>query len=193
MASINKARITKILSEFDGADHSLIAEKLVPVMYEELRTLARNYLRRERQGHSLQPTELVHEAYLRLVKQDRVSWKGRTHFYAVCATLMRRILVDYARARKTARRGGDRQKITLDSSLAPHESNELDTLVLHEAMERLAKLSERQARVVELRFFGGLRPGEIAEALGVSKRTVEGDWTHAKAWLRSEISRDSPE
>ena len=178
-------------------------EDLMPVVYDELRGLARAYLHRERSGHTLQPTALVNEAYLRLIDQRRMQWCGRTHFFAIGARMMRRLLVDHARGRGREKRGGDWQKLTLDHELGERivplfgigsgrgELDREDFLALHDALEKLAALDERQARVVEMRFFAGLTMAEIAEALEVSKRTAEGDWTHAKAWLKRELGRPS--
>jgi len=180
--------VTQVLAESQAADPAGVAEKLLPVVYDELRELARRYLRAERGGHTLQPTALVHEAFLRLVDQSRVDWKGRTHFFAVSAAAMRRILIDNARARRSIKRGGGWHRVLLDDAASPEASTEVDAVVLHHALEKLASLDEEQARIVELRFFGGMTVEEVAHVLGVSKRKVEADWTHAKAWLRSEIS-----
>ncbi len=163
----------------------------MPLVYEDLRRLARKYFRHERPDHTLQPTALVHEAYIRLVDQTRVSWQDRTHFFAVAAKVMRRILVDYARARQRARRGGKRRRIEFDSELSPADLAEFDILAMHEAVEQLAVLDRRQAQIVEMRFFAGMTVDEVAEALGISRRTVEGDWTHAKAWLRTRFAREA--
>lgn len=172
------------------------AEQLMPLVYDELRRLARGYMARENRDHTLQPTALVHEAYLRLVDQSRVTWQGRTHFRAVGARLMRRILIDHARRRDGLKRGGDLQRVTLgDSVLRPPDPDVglPELLALNDALDKLARLDERQAQVVELRFFGGLTTEEIAEALGVSVRTVGSDWKHGQAWLKRELShRDRP-
>jgi RNA polymerase sigma factor (TIGR02999 family) len=175
----------------EGADRAS-AEELLPLVYDELRQLARRYLNRERPGHTLQPTALVHEAYIKLVDQSRVDWQGRTHFFAVGARVMRNLLIDHARAKGRAKRGGGRHRVTLAEGMTPFASGELDVdqlLAVNEGLERLAELDPRQAKVVELRFFGGLTVPEVALVLGVSQRTVEGDWTHARAWLRRELSR----
>ena len=191
MTAEDRTQITDLLAQLDRRNRPEVADQLMPLVYDELRRLARGYFRRERPDHTLQPTALVHEAYLRLVDQTRIEWQGRTQFYAVGAVMMRRVLVDYARGHQRARRGGARRKIELDSSLSPAEMSEFEILALHEAIEKLATLDERQAKVVELRFFGGLSVEEVAEALDVSKRTVEGDWRHAKAWLRAEFTREA--
>ena len=183
--------VTQILSAIEQGDPSA-AEQLLPLIYDELRKLARWYLSQERPGHTLQPTALVNEAYIKLVDQSRVDWQGRTHFFAVGARVMRNLLIDHARARGRAKRGGDWHKVTLAEGVAPFDARDLAPerlLAINEALERLAELDERQARVVELRFFGGLTVPEVAQVLDVSPRTVEGDWTHARAWLKRELSR----
>lgn len=165
--------------------------ELIELVYEDLRRLAGSYLRRERHDHTLSATGLVHEAFERLVDQTRVDWQGRAHFFAVAALAMRRILVDCARRQARLKWGGDWQRITLDerSALQPSEGFGLEALLdLDRALVRLSTLDQRQSRVAELRYFAGMQMDEIASALGVSKRTVEGDWTHAKAWLKREIS-----
>jgi RNA polymerase sigma factor (TIGR02999 family) len=190
----NDARIetTTIVASLGGMTRRrATAEELMPLVYEELRRLARGYMARERREHTLQPTALVHEAYLQLVDQSQVNWQGRSHFRAVGARVMRRILIDHARRRGGLKRGGDRQRVTLGDSLLRPPDPDVDLpelLALNDALDNLARLDERQARVVELRFFGGLTTTEIAEVLGVSERTVQGDWTHGRAWLRRELS-----
>lgn len=191
MEAHEPTQITDLLVKLNKRDRPGVAAKLMPLVYEDLRHLAKKYFRDERPDHTLQPTALVHEAYLRMVDQTRVGWKDRTHFFAVAAKVMRRVLVDYARARKRARRGGERQRIELDSRVSPMDMAELDVLALHEAIEKLAELDERQAQIVEMRFFSGMTVEEVAEALGVSKRTIEGDWKHAKAWLRAEFAHEA--
>lgn len=162
------------------------------MVYDELRALAESCLQRERHGHTLQATALVHEAYLRLIKQEEVEWRNRAHFFAIAAQAIRRILVDHARGRQRAKRGGDRERVTLDEDVAITPDRDLDVVELDEALEKLAQLNQRQARIVELRFFGGLALREVAEVLGVSPRTVDGDWCMARAWLRRELRRDEP-
>jgi RNA polymerase sigma factor (TIGR02999 family) len=187
MSESVRDKVTALLSEGPAKDGSPNAAELAALVYDELRAVAHRYFRHERPGHTLQPTAVVHEAYMRLVDASRVEWQGRTHFIAVGAKVMRRVLVDYARARGRARRGGGRQPVPLESAVAPLGLEDVDAVALNEALERLAKLDPRQARIVELRFFGGLSVEDVARTLDVSKRTVEGDWTHAKAWLRSEL------
>ncbi|MFY9344163.1 MAG: ECF-type sigma factor [Planctomycetota bacterium] len=167
------------------------AARLVEVVHDELRALAARYLRRERKGHTLQPTALVNEACLRLLGDTIVDDASKTHLFAVAATTMRRVLVDHARKRAAARRGGGAARVTLDEGLAATGAG-IDVLAVDEALQRLATLDERQARIVELRFFGGLNDDEVARALGVSRRTVQGDWSMAKAWLRRELQRGEP-
>ena len=165
------------------------------MVYDELRRLAKGYLYRETPGHTLQPTALVHEAYLKLVDQTRADWQGKTHFFAVGAHVMRRLLVDHARERGAQKRGGGWQAVTLagvGGEIAFEALGREQLLDLNAALERLAELDEREARVVTLRFFGGLTVEQVAEAVGVSKRTVENDWRHAQAWLRNELSRRGP-
>ncbi len=185
-------RVSEIVAglsgELDAPGRS--AEELLPLVYERLRSLARRMIARERPGHTLQPTALVHEAYLKLVDQSRVDWRGRTHFFAVGARAMRRLLVDHARGRHRAKRGGGWARVTLAEGIPSFGEGGLDAdqlLDLDEALTRLAVLDAREAEVVELRFFGGLTVPEVAHLLGVSQRTVEGDWTHARAWLRREL------
>ena len=175
----------------EGTEHPSSAEKLFPVVYDELRRLARGYMSREPAGHVLQPTALVHEAYLKLVDQTRADWKGKTHFFAVGARVMRRLLVDHARERDAAKRGAGWQRVTLSGASGSDPGDGMapeQLLDLNAALERLAALDEREARVVTLRYFGGLTVEQVAEVLGVAPRTVDNDWRHAQAWLRHELS-----
>lgn len=167
------------------------AERLIPLVYDDLRELAANYLRRENPGHTLQSTALVNEAFLKLVDQTRVNWQGKTHFFAVGAEIMRRILVDHARTKQRQKRGGDRQRIALHDDLKVSAQRDEDLLAVDEAILKLAERDPRQAKIVELRFFGGLTVAEVAEVLGVSKRTVESEWTMIRAWLRRELSDEN--
>ena len=184
--------VTQLLAGLQDGDPS-VAARLLPLVYDDFRALALRHLARERAGHTLQPTALVHEAYLKLVDQTRVNWQGRTHFFAVGAQAMRRILVEHARSRRREKRGGDRQRVELDEGAALAPERGVDLLDLDEALKRLEALDERQARVVELRFFGGLNMEEVAQALGVSKRTAEGDWRMARAWLHRELAAGEDE
>jgi RNA polymerase sigma-70 factor (ECF subfamily) len=193
--STNGQTVTDILAGVDASASSSQAsvEALMPLVYSELRRLAARFLAGERGANTLQPTAVVHEAYLRLVDQSRVSWQGRTHFLAVGAIMMRRIVVDHARQRARAKRGGDWQRITLPTGADPAAPEPLaleELLDLEVALSKLAALDERQARVVELRYFGGLTNEETASLLGVSLRTVVGLWSHARAWLRRELDRN---
>ncbi len=186
----DRADVTQILKRASDGDDSAI-NRLMPLVYDELRALAESYLKQERPDHTLQATALVHEAYLRLIDQRDVEWQNRAHFFAVAAQAIRRILVDHARGHQRAKRGGDRQRVRLDEDMSLLEGSSLDLLALDEALGRLASLHERQARIVELRFFGGLSLKDMAAFLGVSPRTVDGDWSMARAWLRRELRQGS--
>jgi len=164
---------------------------LLPDVYQELRRLAANYLRRERPGQTLQPTALVHEAYIRLLKDKPDRWQNRAHFCAIAAHSMRQILIERARARGAQKRGGARQRITLDERLLPGGEQSIDLLALDEALERLAAIDPEQARLVELRFFGGLTVEETAAAMDISPATVKRHWTIASAWLARELEGNS--
>ena len=183
----SKTNITETLMAEVREPAAKVAEKLLPMVYDELRDLAANLLRSERANHTLQPTALVHEAYMKLVDQSRVDWKGKTHFYAVSASAMRRILIDHARTKGRDKRGGQWQRVVLDDVDVADGQNVVDAVALDAALESLQAVDPDQARIVELRFFGGLTVEEVAEVVGVSKRKIEGDWTHAKAWLRSAL------
>jgi RNA polymerase sigma factor (TIGR02999 family) len=180
--------ITQLLIEWgDGRREAL--DDLVPLVYEDLRRMAAGYMQRERAGHALQPTALVHEAYLRLIDQRRVKWRNRAHFFGVAAGMMRRILVDQARLRRAAKRGGQWEQVTLvDNEVAADAPDRVDVLDLHESLERLAAFDSQQERIVELRYFGGLTIEEAAEVVGISAATVVREWTIAKAWLRADLS-----
>ena len=180
--------ITDLLVAWSDGDQGAM-EKLAPLVYQELHRLAQGYLRGERAGHMLQTTALVHEAYLRLVDARRMRWQNRAHFFAVSAQLMRHILVDFARARRRFRRGGDAQHLALDEALTVAAGHNAELVVLDDALRDLARLNERGSKVVELRFFGGLTVAEIAEVLGISPRTVSSDWNLARSWLLRELSR----
>jgi RNA polymerase sigma-70 factor, ECF subfamily len=183
--------VTHLLVQWSKGDRGAL-DALVPLVYDELRRLAQVYLGREKRGHTLSSTALVHEAYLRLVRQEDVSWQNRAHFFAVAARMMRRILVDHARKHNYAKRGGGAMTLSLDETVAPAKERELDLVALDEALETLAKLDERQCRMVELRFFGGLSIEETSEVLGVSAPTVKREWASARAWLYREISGAPP-
>jgi RNA polymerase sigma-70 factor, ECF subfamily len=178
--------VTRLLKQFGGNAREA-SPQLVQLVYKELRRLAGGFLRRERPGHSMQATELVHEAYMRLVEQREVTWKDRAHFFAIAAQVMRRILTDEARSRLAAKRGGGNRKIPLDESSASSEQRSETLLSLDAALSKLAIQDPRQSQVVELRYYGGLSTEDIAEVLGIAPRTVERDWKVAQAWLRREM------
>jgi RNA polymerase sigma factor (TIGR02999 family) len=192
MADSTPARVSQLVEEASHGKAEAMAE-LLPVVYQELRRVAAGYLRRERPGQTLQATALVHEAYLRLLREQHVSWQNRAHFCAIAANSMRQILVERARARNAAKRGGGFQRITLDDALAPADAAGIDVEALDQALARLAQLDADQARLVELRYFGGLTIEETAEVLGVSPATVKRSWTVAKAWLKKELDQAAAE
>jgi len=165
------------------------ASQLIPVVYEELRKLAASYMRAERADHTLEPTALVHEAYIKLVKHEAPEWQSRAHFFGVAAQLMRHILTDHARAHLRHKRGGGRQQIPLNEALVFSEDQSAELLALDASIQRLAEIDPRQSRTVELRFFGGLSVDETAEVLGVSPKTVKRDWSSAKAWLYADLKQ----
>ena len=191
------SRVTEILDLHRSQEQlpAAAAAELLPLVYDELRDLARRYLIRERRDHTLEPTALVHEAYMRLANQDRVKWQGKTHFLAVGANMMRRLLVDHARGKHRVKRGGEFQRVSLDDADRPifagGQVGPEELLSLDAALEQLAVVDEREARIVELRFFAGFSHGEIGELLGVSRRTVEDDWAHARVWLRKKMGDES--
>jgi RNA polymerase sigma-70 factor (ECF subfamily) len=167
------------------------ADRLMPLVYDQMRGLARSMLNQESPGNTLQPTALVNETYLRMADQTRVDWRGKTHFFAIGAKMMRRILVDHARGKKRQKRGGGMHRIPLDDDVRVTNRSDEDVLAIEAALIKLAELDARQAQIVELRFFGGLTVEEVAEVLNVSKRTVESDWTMVRAWLRRELTEES--
>lgn len=185
---INPRNITRLLRDW-AAGQDAAFERLIPLVQPELRRIAAGYLRRERPGHTLQATALVNETYLRLVDSGDVTWKDRAHFLAVAAKIMRRILVDHARARRAEKRGGPESLVSFDErSDSPEAGSTVDVLALHEVLDRLAIFDPRQARIVELRCFGGLKVNEIAEVMKISRVTVHREWSTAKAWLYRELS-----
>jgi RNA polymerase sigma factor (TIGR02999 family) len=188
--SLEKSQeITRMLQEWSGGKQEAL-DALLPLVYAELRRQASRYLRRERPDHTLQTTALIHEAYMKLVDQREVNWQNRTHFFGIAARMMRRILVDYARERHRAKRGGIAEDLPLEAAaLVVSEERSIDLVALDEALTRLAEFDERQARIVELRYFSGLTIEETAEVLRVSPATVKSDWNVAKAWLRHEITK----
>jgi RNA polymerase sigma factor (TIGR02999 family) len=185
LSSAPSKPISELLVRWRDGDQGAL-QALLPLVYDELKRLARNYLRNERPGHTLQSTALVHEAYLRLV-QSPLQLQNRTHFFAVAARLMREILVDHARSRRAAKRDY-RCKITLDRAVALPQKRDVDLLALDDALDELSRLDPRQGRIVELRFFGGLSIDETSEILGISPATVKREWTTARAWLHREMS-----
>lgn len=180
--------ITSLLVSWRQGDAAAL-DRLVPLVYDELRRVARRHLGREPAGHALQPTDLVHEVYLRLVDVDRMTLRSRAHFFGVAAVLMRQILVDYARRQRADKRGGGATMMSLDEVSPAAQASSVDVLALDEALEALSAVDARQCRVVELRFFAGLSIDEAAEALGISPATVEREWAFAKAWLLRHLSR----
>ena len=192
MSTASRHEITEWLESWSNGD-SLALEKLTPLVYRELHRLAQIYMRRERPGHALQTTALVNEAYLRLIDTDGMRWQNRAHFYAVAATLMRRILVDFARSRDELKRGGGAVPISLDDAPTISQERSAELIELDHALTKLSKLNERHSRIVELRFFVGLTEPEIAEVLQVSPRTVSGDWSLARAWLMRELDKSKPD
>jgi RNA polymerase sigma factor (TIGR02999 family) len=185
--SDSPSQMTLLLSRCRAGDREAL-DALMPVVYKELRRLARHYLQQERRDHTLQSTALVHEAYVRLLGQSPPEWKSRAHFFGVAAKLMRQILVDHARNNKAAKRGGNSLKLTLQEGLVGHRGKDLDLLALDDALNHLAQLSPQQSHIVELRFFSGLTIEDTSEVLGVSPATVKRGWTTARAWLFREMS-----
>jgi RNA polymerase sigma-70 factor (ECF subfamily) len=179
---------TQVLAELGRGDQAA-AERLLPLVYGELRALAGSYFRQQRPDHTLQPTALVHEAFVRLIDLTGAAWKDRAHFFAVAAMAMRQILTDHARRQRAAKRGGDWERISLDQAIVPPEGGDIDIVALDDVLTRLAELDARKHRIVELRFFGGLSVEEVAGVLEVSKTTVESEWRAARAWLSLELSR----
>lgn len=179
--------VTEILTRAGGGDEQAVAQ-LLPLVYEELRRLARSYLGNERSGHTLQATALVHEAYVRLIGSDQV-WTGRAHFMAVAAVAMRRVLVDHARRRKADKRGGDAARLELTDADAAEYRRDIKVLELDDLLEKLARLDPRRARVVELKFFAGMTNEQIAEVMGIARSTAAEDWAVARAWLAAEMSQ----
>jgi len=189
-AQIEPQEVTRLLLAWNQGDESAL-EKLVPLVYQELHRLAQYQMRRERPDHSLQTTALINEAYLRLVDLRNVHWQNRAHFFALCARLMRRILVDFARSRRSAKHGGEEaQPISLEESVVVSSEHSTDLVAVDDALKALTKIDARKAQIVELRFFGGLTAEETAEVLKVSPETVGRDWKLARAWLLRELSRD---
>ena len=182
------SEVSRLLAEYRRGNREAL-ERLMPLVYGELRRIAAYHLRDERSGHTLQPTALVHEAYMRLAIRSELYVRDRAHFLALAAQVMRHILVDYARARRRGKRGGGRTMVALDEALAVHEEREADLIALDDALTELSRMSAQQGQIVELRYFGGLTIEEIAETLGIAIARVRSDWTLARTWLRRELSR----
>lgn len=191
MATTPTGEVTQLLLDWGGGDRAAL-DKLVPAVYQELRRLARHYMRGERAGHTLQTSALVNEAYMRLVDYKNVRWQNRAHFFAVAAQAMRRILVDHARANRAAKRGAGGQKVSLDEAAVLSDERAEELIALDDALTKLEQLDERKSRIVEMRYIGGLSVEEVAEVLGVSPRTVEREWRSAKAWLHRAITEGAP-
>jgi RNA polymerase sigma-70 factor (ECF subfamily) len=183
----SRATITQLLIGYSKGDRSALDEML-PLVYNELKRLASYYLNRERQGHTLQTTALVHEAYLRLVDQQQVNWKNRSQFLGIAAEMMRRILVNHARDRAVQKRGGDAKRVSLSIVGESGDQPDIDLIALDQALNQLSELDARKARIVELKFFGGMTTEETAEVLGISTATVEREWNHSRAWLYRAIT-----
>lgn len=186
MHQTSSRQVSKLLLSWGKGDPGA-REALIPLVYDELRRLARRHLRGERPDHTLQSAALVHEAYLRLIRQDQPQWQNRAHFFGVAAQLMRHILVDHARSRAAAKRGAGAPRLTLDADVALPQEREVDLVALDDALKQLAALDEQASRVVELRFFGGLSIEETSVVLGVSPATVKREWATARAWLQREM------
>jgi RNA polymerase sigma factor (TIGR02999 family) len=183
-------QISRLLVEWGNGDQVAL-EQLMPIVYDELRRMAHRYMYRQPSGHTLQTTELIHEAYLKLAGQEEKTWQNRAHFFGVAAQAMRHILVDYARSRQSQKRGGMMDKVTLDESALVSPDRAAETVALNDALNQLAAVDERKSRVVELRYFGGLTNEEIAEVLKISSDTVKRDWRFARTWLLRELSQST--
>jgi RNA polymerase sigma-70 factor, ECF subfamily len=183
--------LTQLLVEWRDGDPDAL-DRLTPLVYPELRRLAHRYMNKRFAGQSLQTTALVHEAYMRLAGQNQVAWQNRTHFFAVCARLMRNLLVDRARSRRAARHGGDHRQVPLDDAALAAPGKRVDVIALDEALGRLAAIDPRKSQIVEMRYFGGMTVDETAEVLGVSPITVKREWSKARAWLYRELTRAAP-
>ena len=182
------ANVTQVLAELSAGDQSAL-DRLLPLVYDQLRGIARRELGKERSDHTLTPTALAHEAYLKLVHLDKVDWQGRAHFFAVCAQAMRRILISYARMKKADKRGAGAEHVPIENAVLAAQTRPGELLALDDALRKLERMSERQARIVECRFFAGMSVEQTAEALGISPATVKRDWTAARTWLNRELQR----
>jgi len=189
-ADTDPQAITRLLTAWQDGD-ATARDRLFALVYDELRRRAAVQLRRERRGHTLRPTALVHEAYLRLMGQDHARWEGRSQFFAIASEVMRRVLVDHARGRKAAKRGGFAVRVALEEDVAAESPREVDLIALDTALDELAAMDPRQSRVVEMRYFGGLGTAQIAGVLGVSRATVDRDWRFARTWLYRRVSGEA--
>lgn len=180
--------VTQLLRDWQAGDPSA-RDQLLEIVYEELRRQAARYLRRERPDHTLQPTALVHEAYLQLIDQNFINWENRAHFFGVAARLMRRILVDHARAHRAEKRGSGQEQLALDEAIGVPQTKDLNILALNDALDELERMDEQQSRIVELRYFGGLSIEETATVTGVSPATVKREWAMAKVWLQHQLKK----
>jgi len=188
MTLFEQQDVTELLQEWSRGDKSAL-DRLIPIVYAKLRRLAHQRMSREQGSHTLQTTALIHEVYLRLVDSNRQDWRNRAHFLAISAQLMRQILVDFARTRKSHKRSGELRRVSLDETLTVSDEQDVDLEALHDTLSALASFDQRKSRVVELRFFGGLSTEEIAEVLKVSPRTILKDWSFAKAWLCRQMKK----
>ncbi|MFZ0391251.1 MAG: sigma-70 family RNA polymerase sigma factor [Calditrichia bacterium] len=188
--AMQRQEITYLLGELSGGNHTIV-DQLMPMVYDELHRMAQLKLLRERRGHTLNATALVHEAYLKLVDQNQVDWQNRAHFFAIASQAMRRILINYAQMRLAEKRGGGNPVVTFMEESVPREARAEELLALDEALNRLAEMNQRQSQVVEYWFFGGLTHEEIAEVVGVSLPTVRRDWRLARAWLTKELKQNT--
>jgi RNA polymerase sigma factor (TIGR02999 family) len=189
--TLSPGPVTRLLLDWSDGGDTHARDEMLPLVYDELRRLAALFLLRERRDHTLQPTALVHEAYLRLVDQRQVNWRNRAQFVGLAAVMMRRILVNHARDRAAGKRGGDLRKVSLSDVDEPGRPQDVDVIVLHEALDQLCAVDPRKSRIVELKFFGGLTTNEIAEVLQLSPATIERDWSFARAWLYDAIGGEA--
>ena len=190
MMTVSPSNVTELLASWRAGDSSAL-NRLAPLIYSELRRIAHRYIQREAQGHTLQTTALVNEAYVRLAKQEKPQWQDRKHFFAATAQVMRHILIDHARRRRYLKHGGEMQRVAMEEALCMSEQRAAELIALDEALHELKQLDPRKHNVVELRYFGGLSLEETAAALGISEMTVRRDWRAAKAWLYRKVNRES--
>jgi len=190
--SLSDGQVTILLQAMNRGDKSA-ADQLLPLVYSELHRLAKGYMSRERRDHTLQPTALINQAYLRIAQQENVEWQNHSHFIGFAANVMRRVLVDHARERNAAMRGGKQVRVDLDEGIAVSKERSAEILLLEDALTRLEQLNPRQAKVVEMRYFGGLSVEEVASVLGIAPRSVKRDWALARMWLFEEIQKSAPQ